>query len=422
MMNPVQVKRVASFKPFKLFHKSSAYQIPEEYKNKFSANELEIFKRTFAYYDKDGNGSIDKAELGQVLWEFEKNGNEANISSIFDEADVDKNHEIDFSEFLLIMYKSKSVGDKDLIEGGFADLANKVGKKVIRITPGDLCYMPPHISGYLTFLFNALGFIISLAWVFLSVYYYPKASYAHAIVKTLKWMKIYNVKETLILDLVIPVYFGFGFLCPLTCCTAGPLDYGQVQTYQMFGAIIIIYITCVTNFQLEISYLFSYALVLVTIVSFFTLKKAAKFFESGRDELDEYQPPPARRVSDTSDNRLESGIEQVEVGKLNISSKNTKSEIKSETKPSIKPSISPVKSKALLPSSSGDEIVQSVTDRVAMRRSLSKQNISMTENGGRRPSIDHSSSTRDLLHEEQQELARWQRQRRQSGSKQGTII
>jgi hypothetical protein len=194
MISPVKIKKAVSFNIFGQTP-GRQYEVPDEYKDKFFSDDLDLFRRTFAYYDKDGNGSIDKEELATVMWEFEQDNSEARLAAIFEEADADNNQEIDFGEFLSIMYKSRSVG----ADGDFAQLASKVGKKVVRIQPGDLCYVPPHISGQLAYGFNILGLLVCVLWM-VAVRFKPSTSYASSIIVTLKWLKVHNVKTVFYLQ------------------------------------------------------------------------------------------------------------------------------------------------------------------------------------------------------------------------------
>ena len=69
----------------------------------------EDLRKAFQLFDVDGNGAIDKGELGQLLCSMWSQPNapireleQDEIDALFDEADLDKNGEIDFDEFVNI--------------------------------------------------------------------------------------------------------------------------------------------------------------------------------------------------------------------------------------------------------------------------------------------------------------------------------
>eukprot|EP00293_Proteomonas_sulcata_P002748 CAMPEP_0184326650 /NCGR_PEP_ID=MMETSP1049-20130417/142674_1 /TAXON_ID=77928 /ORGANISM="Proteomonas sulcata, Strain CCMP704" /LENGTH=144 /DNA_ID=CAMNT_0026648853 /DNA_START=396 /DNA_END=830 /DNA_ORIENTATION=+ len=58
-------------------------------------------KQLFEIADKDSNGSIDKAELCDALWQLGfTHLNEDQVEKIFARADLNENDEIDFEEFM----------------------------------------------------------------------------------------------------------------------------------------------------------------------------------------------------------------------------------------------------------------------------------------------------------------------------------
>ena len=72
-------------------------------------------KAAFYYFDRDGSGSISKAELIQCLQSEDFTLQEEVISALMDEVDKDKNGFIDYNEFLTMM-KNNSDYSKTVLE------------------------------------------------------------------------------------------------------------------------------------------------------------------------------------------------------------------------------------------------------------------------------------------------------------------
>jgi len=63
------------------------------------------YKEAFAIFDKNGDGSISRDELKVVLDALGTNTTEENLDKLIMEVDMDNNGEIDYDEFLLMMYR-----------------------------------------------------------------------------------------------------------------------------------------------------------------------------------------------------------------------------------------------------------------------------------------------------------------------------
>jgi calmodulin len=54
-------------------------------------------------FDKDGNGSVDTKELGQVMRSLGQNPTDEELEDMINEVDADGSGTIDFNEFLSLM-------------------------------------------------------------------------------------------------------------------------------------------------------------------------------------------------------------------------------------------------------------------------------------------------------------------------------
>ena len=61
------------------------------------------FRDTFKLFDKDGDGSIEKYEFGEVLMSLGLAENEENAATLMKEFDKDGDGKVDFSEFVAFM-------------------------------------------------------------------------------------------------------------------------------------------------------------------------------------------------------------------------------------------------------------------------------------------------------------------------------
>ena len=76
------------------------------------------FKQVFDIFDKSGDGSISADELGIVMQALGQNPTEDELEKMIQEVDVDGNREIEFEEFVMLMYKMMNEPDpeEELIE------------------------------------------------------------------------------------------------------------------------------------------------------------------------------------------------------------------------------------------------------------------------------------------------------------------
>ena len=65
-------------------------------------------RRVFSMFDKDGNGSIDKEELGAVFKEMGKHFNEKDMRSMMEVADSDHSGSLEYEEFIRIVLGRKA--------------------------------------------------------------------------------------------------------------------------------------------------------------------------------------------------------------------------------------------------------------------------------------------------------------------------
>jgi len=62
-------------------------------------------RNAFAVFDRDGSGTIDASEIGNVLKAMGEDLTDGDIEEMISQADVDKNGTIDFDEFVKFMEK-----------------------------------------------------------------------------------------------------------------------------------------------------------------------------------------------------------------------------------------------------------------------------------------------------------------------------
>ena len=78
---------------------------------------LEFFKIVFATYDKNSDGTIDTAELGNVLQSLGRTVSDERLSELIKEFDLDRNGKIDWTngEFLMVV-GTIDVADVNIID------------------------------------------------------------------------------------------------------------------------------------------------------------------------------------------------------------------------------------------------------------------------------------------------------------------
>ena len=78
---------------------------------------IDFFKAVFATYDKNGDGTIDTAELGVVLRALGREASEEKLTELIEEFDVDHNGKLDWTngEFLMVV-AAIDVVDVNLID------------------------------------------------------------------------------------------------------------------------------------------------------------------------------------------------------------------------------------------------------------------------------------------------------------------
>jgi len=78
---------------------------------------MDFFKAIFSTYDKNGDGTIDTAELGIVLRALGRVASEEKLTELIEEFDADHNGKIDWTngEFLLVV-AAIDVADVNLID------------------------------------------------------------------------------------------------------------------------------------------------------------------------------------------------------------------------------------------------------------------------------------------------------------------
>eukprot|EP00357_Protocruzia_adherens_P029075 CAMPEP_0115001442 /NCGR_PEP_ID=MMETSP0216-20121206/17379_1 /TAXON_ID=223996 /ORGANISM="Protocruzia adherens, Strain Boccale" /LENGTH=170 /DNA_ID=CAMNT_0002366779 /DNA_START=33 /DNA_END=545 /DNA_ORIENTATION=+ len=75
---------------------------------KISEEDKVHFREAFNIYDKDGSGTISTNELGRIMEALGQNPTEEEIRDMIEEVDMNRNGEIDFDEFCLLMAKQKA--------------------------------------------------------------------------------------------------------------------------------------------------------------------------------------------------------------------------------------------------------------------------------------------------------------------------
>ncbi|CAF0780984.1 unnamed protein product [Didymodactylos carnosus] len=69
----------------------------------FQSEKIEEFRRVFDLFDKDGSGSIDSQEIGQLMRSLGQNPTNKQIEDLISQADKNGNQRLDFNEFVEFM-------------------------------------------------------------------------------------------------------------------------------------------------------------------------------------------------------------------------------------------------------------------------------------------------------------------------------
>ena len=82
-----------------------SYDVHPALASKFTPEELADLKVHFGMFDVDGGGSISEKEIKQVLLDMGLEPTDEQVEKIIEEVDKDKSGEIEFGEFVALMYK-----------------------------------------------------------------------------------------------------------------------------------------------------------------------------------------------------------------------------------------------------------------------------------------------------------------------------
>jgi hypothetical protein len=102
------------------------YIVPQEFLAVFTDKEIKKFKRTFLFVDADRGGSIGSAELSAVIKRFSPeimlDEVDRMVTDMIKEVSTDRDDEIDFGEFLLMMMRARREGRASQ----FSEIADQV--------------------------------------------------------------------------------------------------------------------------------------------------------------------------------------------------------------------------------------------------------------------------------------------------------
>lgn len=79
------------------------YMMNSNHSSSLSEKKVKELKEAFVLFDKDGDGHIDRAELGTVMRSLGHNPSDSELQDMIHEVDTDGNGKIDFEEFLTMM-------------------------------------------------------------------------------------------------------------------------------------------------------------------------------------------------------------------------------------------------------------------------------------------------------------------------------
>ena len=107
---------VAICKSPKLWKNTEALAVPPQFQGKFTDEQVCAFQDLFAFYDKDGSGDIDRAELAHILESLGEVVTQSKLDAMVSEVDQDGDGELSWTEFLHVMTLSKTGLFKDVVE------------------------------------------------------------------------------------------------------------------------------------------------------------------------------------------------------------------------------------------------------------------------------------------------------------------
>lgn len=84
----------------------------EELESRLPPEQLEIYRKAFRMYDKNGDGVIETAEIMMVMKDLGASMNEADLHDLLVEMGIGEN--VDFHAFLKIMFCSSDNGEESL--------------------------------------------------------------------------------------------------------------------------------------------------------------------------------------------------------------------------------------------------------------------------------------------------------------------
>ena len=73
--------------------------------------QVQAFRETFDFFDKDGGGSINTSEIGDVLRALGQRPTKAELAQMVREVDADGSGDVDFAEFLAMMLRKIDESD-----------------------------------------------------------------------------------------------------------------------------------------------------------------------------------------------------------------------------------------------------------------------------------------------------------------------
>ena len=123
------------------------YQVPKELKGLFPTEDVNAFRRAFAEFDADYSGSVDDAELTELLRSTGREHDEAKVREMLKEVDVNQDSTVDFGEFIYLMHRSRhevnddSDQEQNEAQGSFAALAYEVEAKATLVRGQFVAYL-----------------------------------------------------------------------------------------------------------------------------------------------------------------------------------------------------------------------------------------------------------------------------------------